>query len=65
MSEQFAEAQIEAAARALWDLRKLISDPEWDALEYGVKLEYRKDARAALVAAQGVARQAESETSLS
>ena len=45
------EAQVEAAAKAMWDLRKLISDPEWDALEYGVKLEYRKDARAALVAA--------------
>ena len=50
-----SEAQVEAAAKAMWDLRKLISDPEWDALEYGVKLEYRKDARAALVAAQGAA----------
>lgn len=48
-----SEAQVEAAAKAMWDLRKLISDPEWDALEYGVKQEYRKDARAALVAAQG------------
>ena len=58
------EAQVEAAAKAMWDLRKLISDPEWDALEYGVKLEYRKDARAALVAAQGAAPQAEQATYL-
>lgn len=44
------ETQVEAAAKAMWDLRKLSGDPEWDVLEYGVKNEYRKDARAALVA---------------
>lgn len=51
----FTEAQVEAAAKAMWDLRKLQSDPEWGELEYGVKQEYRKDARAALVAAAGAA----------
>ena len=45
------KARVEAAAVAMWDLRKLPSDPEWDTLEYGVKQEYRKDARAALDAA--------------
>lgn len=62
ISGEFSEAQVEAAAKAMWDLRKLISDPEWDALEYGVKLEYRKDARAALAAAQGAEPRVDSDT---
>ena len=59
-TNEITEEQVEAAAKAMWDLRKTESDPEWGALEYGVKQEYRKDARAALVAAQGAAPQAES-----
>ena len=56
-TNEITEEQVEAAAKAMWDLRKTKSDPEWGALEYGVKQEYRKDARAALVAAQGAAPQ--------
>lgn len=50
------EAQVEAAAKAMWDLRKRASDPEWEGgeLDHGIKEIYRQDARAALVAAQGV-----------
>lgn len=59
----FTEAQVEAAAKAMWELRKRASDPDWEGgeLDHGIKEIYRQDARAALVAAAGAASQVESE----
>lgn len=49
----FTEAQVEAAARALWELHARGDDPLWAGgeLDYGIKQIYRKEARAALTAA--------------
>lgn len=59
----WSDEQVEAAARAMWELRKRPSDPVWvgGELDHGIKEIYRQDARAALVSAQGAAPQAESE----
>lgn len=62
---QFTDAQVEAAAKALREDKANRTDtyrvPEWEDMPYGDKLVYRGQARAALVAAQGAAPQAESE----
>lgn len=50
------EAQVEAAAKAMYELRAKIDDPFWGGgkLDYGIKQIYRQDARAALAAADAV-----------
>ena len=44
--------QVEAAAKAMYELRAKIDDPFWEGgkLDYGIKQIYRQDARAALEA---------------
>ena len=50
------EAQIERAAKAIWDIDdSQVLDPPWDRLDEKFKRHYRTLARAALVAAQGAA----------
>lgn len=61
MTNDLQRARIEAAAKAMWDLRKAGNEPVWDMLERGVRNEYRKDARAALVAAAALGLTAEQE----
>lgn len=51
------EAQIEAAAKAIWDRHPRKDDPTWADLDYGIKEIYRKDALAALVAAAGAGKE--------
>src|SRR5690606_22095980 len=57
------EAQVEAAAKAMYELRAKIDDPFWEGgkLDYGIKQIYRQDARAALVAAAALGLTAEQE----
>ena len=46
-----SKEMVERAAESMWELRTRPSDPAWDLLDYGVKVEYRKDALHALTAA--------------
>lgn len=48
------QARIEAAARAMWERTPREGDPTWADLDYGIKEIWRKDARAALQAADAV-----------
>lgn len=50
------EAQVEVAAKAMYELHAKIDDPFWEGgkLDYGIKQIYRQDARAALAAADAV-----------
>ena len=46
------QAAVDAAAEAMWNLRRRDSEAEWSPeLDYGIKQEWRKDATAALEAA--------------
>lgn len=48
------QARIEAAARAMWERSPREGDPTWADLDYGIKEIWRKDAAAALQAADAV-----------
>lgn len=48
------EKRVEAGARAMWERTPRKDDPTWADLEHGVKEIWRKDARAALQAADAV-----------
>lgn len=51
---EVTEEMVEKAAKGMWELRMRPNEPQWGAdLERGVRLEYLKDARAALTAALG------------
>lgn len=45
------EKRVEAAAKAMWERTPRKDDPTWADLDYGIKEIWRKDARAALAAA--------------
>lgn len=55
-ADSLHEARVEAAAKAMYELRAKIDDPFWEGgkLDYGIKQIYRQDARAALAAADAV-----------
>ena len=56
ISGQFTDEQVEAAAKAIWDIDdSQVLDPPWDQLDEKFKRHYRTLARAALVAAAEVA----------
>ena len=48
------QARIEAAAKAMWEWSPREGDPTWADLDYGIKGIWRKDAAAALQAADAV-----------
>ena len=48
------QARIEAAAKAMWERTPREGDPTWADLDYGIKGIWRKDAAAALQAADAV-----------
>jgi hypothetical protein len=52
MSNGLQQARVEAAAKAMYELRAKIDEPFWEGgkLDYGIKQIYRQDARAALAA---------------
>ena len=60
MTDDLQQARVEAAARAMYEFRELRTDPKWADVEHGVQEEYRKDARAALAAADAIQSKAKS-----
>lgn len=54
MMSSLFEKRVEAAARAMWERTPRKDDPTWADLDYGIKEIWRKDARAALAAADAV-----------
>ena len=54
MTSELQQARIEAAAKAMWERTPRKDDPTWADLDYGIKEIWRKDARAALAAADAL-----------